>query len=78
MSSGLPLKADILFGLSAIVGMMPITLVLSAPFAFTAINLPKSNWRLRVASGLVSFVFRVILIGSIGFAEGGLFTDAPT
>ena len=68
----------LLFGLGTIVGMMLITLILSVPFAFTAINLPKFNWRLRVASGLVSFVFGVVLIYGIGFAEGGLFTDAPT
>jgi len=68
----------LLFGLGTIVGMMLITLILSAPFALTAINLPKFNWRLRVASGLVSFVFGVILIYGIGFAKGGLFTDAPT
>ena len=68
----------LLFGLGTIVGMMLITLILSAPFAFTAANLPKFNWRLRVASGLVSFVFGVVLIYGIGFAEGGLFTDAPT
>ena len=68
----------LLFGLGTIFGMMLITLLLSAPFAFTAVNLPKFNWRLRVASGLVSFVFGVILIYGIGFADGGLFTDAPT
>jgi hypothetical protein len=68
----------LLFGLGTIVGMMLITLTLSAPFAFTAVNLPKFNWRLRVASGLISFVFGVVLIYGIGFAEGGLFTDAPT
>jgi hypothetical protein len=68
----------LLFGLGTIVGMMLITLILSAPFAFTAIDLPKFNWRLRVASGLVSFVFGVVLIYGIGFAAGGLFTDAPT
>ena len=68
----------LLFGLGTIVGMMLITLILSAPFAFTAIDLPKFNWRLRVASGLVSFVFGVVLIYGIGFADGGLFTDAPT
>jgi len=68
----------LLFGLGTIVGMMLITLILSAPFAFTAVNLPKFNWRLRVASGLVSFVFGVVLIYGIGFAEGGLFTDAPS
>jgi hypothetical protein len=67
-----------LFGLGTIVGMMLITLILSAPFVFTAVNLPKFNWRLRVASGLVSFVFGVVLIYGIGFAEGGLFTGAPT
>src|SRR5712691_6585590 len=68
----------LLFGLGTIVGMMLITLMLSAPFVFTAVNLPKFNWRLRVASGLVSFVFGVVLIYGIGFAAGGLFTDAPT
>ena len=67
----------LLFGLGTIVGMMLITLILSAPFAFTAVNLPKFNWRLRVASGLVSFCFGAVLIYGIGFAEGGLFTDAP-
>ena len=68
----------LLFGLGTVVGMMLITLVLSAPFAFTAVNLPKFNWRLRVASGLVSFVFGVVLIYGFGFADGGLFSDAPT
>ena len=67
----------LLFGFGTIVGMMLITLILSAPLAFTAINLPKINWTLHVASGLLSFVFGVILIYSIGFAEGGLLTNAP-
>jgi len=67
----------LLFGFGTIVGMMLITLILSAPFTFTAVNLPKLNWRLRVASGLVSFSFGLVLIYGIGFAEGGLFTDAP-
>jgi hypothetical protein len=39
-----------LFGLGTIVGMMLITLILSAQFAFTAINLPEFNWPRRVAS----------------------------
>jgi hypothetical protein len=68
----------LLFGIGTIVGMMLITLMLSAPFVFTAVNLPKFNWRLRAASGLVSFVFGVVLVYGIGFAEGGLFTGAPT
>ena len=57
--------------------MMLITLILSAPFRFTAVSLPKFNWRLRVASGLVSCFFGMVLIYGIGFGEGGLFTDAP-
>jgi len=68
----------LLFGLGTVVGMMLITLILSAPFAFTAVNLPKFNWRLRVISGLISFVFGLVLVYDIGFAEGGLFTGAPT
>jgi high-affinity nickel-transport protein len=68
----------LLFGLGTIGGMMLITLALSAPFALTAVNLPKFNWRLRVASGLVSFIFGVVVIYGVGFAEGGLFTDAPS
>ena len=67
----------LLFGLGTIVGMMLITLILSASFTFSAVNLPKFNWRLRAASGLVSFSFGVLLIYRIGFAEGGLFTDTP-
>ncbi|MBR0846550.1 hypothetical protein JQ543_02245 [Bradyrhizobium diazoefficiens] len=67
----------LLFGLGTIAGMMLITLMLSAPFVFSAVNLPKFNWRLRVASGLVSFLFGLVLVYGIGFAEGGLFTAAP-
>jgi high-affinity nickel-transport protein len=67
----------LLFGLGTIGGMMLITMALSAPFAFTSANLPKFNWRLRAASGLISFVFGVVLIYGVGFADGGLFTDAP-
>jgi hypothetical protein len=67
----------LLFGLGTIVGMILITLILSAPFAFTAVSLPKFNWRLRVASGLVSCFFGMVLIYGIGFADGGLFTASP-
>jgi hypothetical protein len=67
----------LLFGLGTIVGMILITLILSAPFAFTAVSLPKFNWRLRFASGLVSCFFGMVLIYGIGFAEGGLFTASP-
>ncbi len=68
----------LLFGAGTVGGMMLITVVLSAPFAFTWSKLPRFNWQLRVASGLVSFAFGLVLIYQIGFADGGLLTAAPT
>jgi hypothetical protein len=68
----------LLFGAGTIGGMMVITVGLAAPFAFTSSSLPRFNLRLRVVSGLISFVFGVFLIYEIGFADGGLFTDAPS
>jgi high-affinity nickel permease len=68
----------LLFGVGTILGMMVITMALAAPFAFSSTRLPRFNWRLRVASGLISFGFGLLLIYQIGFAEGGLFTAAPS
>ena len=67
----------LLFGAGTICGMMVITLGLSAPFALTSSALPRVNFPLRAAAGLISFVFGLFLIYEIGFAEGGLFTEAP-
>jgi hypothetical protein len=55
--------------------MMLITL-LTAPFVFTSVNLPRLNCQLAVASGLISFAFGLFLVYDI-FADGGLFTDNP-
>jgi hypothetical protein len=68
----------LLFGVGTIGGMMLITLVLAAPFALTSGALPRFNWQLRVASGLVSFGFGLFLVYDIGFAAGGLFTPNPS
>jgi high-affinity nickel-transport protein len=67
----------LLFGAGTIAGMMLITIVLSAPFALSTRRLPRFNWQLRAASGLVSFVFGLFLIYEIGFIDGGLFTASP-
>jgi hypothetical protein len=67
-----------LFGIGTIAGMMLITLLLGAPFTFTSANLPRFNWQLGVASGLISFAFGLFLVYDIGFADGGLFTDHPS
>src|SRR5262249_51861463 len=68
----------LLFGVGTIGGMMLITLVLAAPFASTSRLLPRFNWQLRVGSGLVSFGFGLVLVYTIGFADGGLFTASPS
>jgi hypothetical protein len=68
----------LLFGIGTIAGMMLITFLLAAPFAFSWSRLPRFNWQLRVASGLLSFGFGLFLIYEIGFAAGGLFSGAPT
>src|SRR5262249_54149573 len=67
----------LLFGAGTIGGMMVITLGLSTPFAFTSSSLPRLNLRLRASAGLISFAFGLFVIYKIGFADGGLFTDAP-
>jgi hypothetical protein len=66
----------LLFGTGTVGGMMLITMALSAPFALTT-SLPRLNWQLRTASGLISFAFGLFLIYEVGFADGGLFTDTP-
>jgi high-affinity nickel-transport protein len=68
----------LLFGVGTIIGMMVITMALAAPFAFSWSRLPRFNWQLRVASGLISFGFGLLLIYDIGFAAGGLFTADPS
>jgi ABC-type nickel/cobalt efflux system permease component RcnA len=68
----------LLFGAGTVGGMMVITLGLSAPFALTSSALPRFNFQLRAACGLISFAFGLFLIYEIGFADGGLFTDAPS
>jgi high-affinity nickel-transport protein len=67
----------LLFGAGTIGGMMVITLGLSAPFAFTSSSVPRLNLWLRTAAGLISFAFGLFLIYEIGFADDGLFSDAP-
>lgn len=68
----------LLFGAGTVGGMMLITMVLAAPFAFRWSKLPRFNWQLRVASGLISFGFGLLLIYEIGFTDGGLSTGTPT
>jgi ABC-type nickel/cobalt efflux system permease component RcnA len=67
----------LLLGAGTVAGMMLITVALAAPFAFSWSRLPRFNWQLRVASGLISLGFGLLLIYEIGFSGGGLFTASP-
>jgi hypothetical protein len=67
----------LLLGAGTVAGMMLITVALAAPFAFSWSRLPRFNWQLRVASGLISLGFGLLLIYEIGFSAGGLFTASP-
>jgi high-affinity nickel-transport protein len=66
-----------IFGVGTVAGMMMITMALSVPFRVTRARLPRLNWRLRVAAGLLSFCAGVFVVYDIGFTDGGLFSDAP-
>jgi hypothetical protein len=68
----------LLLGAGTVAGMMLITVALAAPFAFSWSRLPRFNWQLRVASGLISLGFGLLLVYEIGFSAGGLFTGAPS
>ncbi|HEX9055540.1 MAG TPA: hypothetical protein VF830_11580 [Gemmatimonadales bacterium] len=65
----------LIFGIGTIVGMMLITVAIALPFALS----PKQSrfaGRLRLASGLVSVAFGLLLTYQIGIVHG-LFTGHP-
>lgn len=65
----------LLFGIGTIAGMMLITGVMGAPFAYAEKRTPLSNG-LRLASGLISVCFGLFIVYQIGFVSG-LFTHHP-
>jgi ABC-type nickel/cobalt efflux system permease component RcnA len=65
----------LLFGVGTIAGMMLITGVMGAPFAYAKSRSRLSNG-LRIASGLISFGFGLFIVYQIGFVSG-LFTNHP-
>ena len=64
-----------LFGVGTIAGMMLITSAMGAPFAY-AENRSHLSHGLRVASGLISLGFGILIVYQIVFVSG-LFTAAP-
>jgi high-affinity nickel-transport protein len=66
----------LVFGVGTIAGMMLITMILGAPFAYTGRHFTRFNRGLGLASGLVSVVFGLFVTFQIGFVDG-LFTANP-
>lgn len=55
----------LVFGLGTMVGMVLITMLVAAPFAWSSGRLPRVNAGLQVASGLLSLLFGVALVYGI-------------
>lgn len=66
----------LVFGLGTIAGMMLITMIIGAPFAYTSKQFAPLNRSLGLASGLVSIAFGLFITFQIGFMDG-LFTPHP-
>lgn len=66
----------LVFGVGTIAGMMVITVIIGAPFAYTTKRFGSFNRFLGVASGLISVAFGLFIMFQIGFIEG-LFTSHP-
>lgn len=65
-----------LFGIGTIAGMMLITGAMGAPFACVGGRHSRLNTGLRVASGLISLGFGLLIVYQISFVSG-LFTNHP-
>ena len=60
----------LLFGLGTIVGMMLVTFVLAAPVTYASRRLSNLERQLRLASGLLSLGFGLVLVYHIGVVRG--------
>ena len=66
----------LVFGVGTVAGMMLITMVIGAPFAYTGKKFTNFNHGLGVASGLISVAFGLLVTFQIGFVDG-LFAANP-
>jgi ABC-type nickel/cobalt efflux system permease component RcnA len=66
----------LVFGVGTIAGMMVITMIIGAPFAYTGKRFGSFNRVLGVASGMISVAFGLFIMFQIGFVDG-LFTAHP-
>ncbi|HVT38875.1 MAG TPA: hypothetical protein VHE78_07515, partial [Gemmatimonadaceae bacterium] len=66
----------LIFGTGTVVGMMMLTAVIVLPFTRIERRYARLNNGLRIASGVISVTFGLLLAYRIGFVEG-LFTGNP-
>jgi hypothetical protein len=66
----------LVFGFGTIAGMLLITMIIGAPFAYTGKRFINLHHGLGVASGLISVAFGLFVMVQIGFVDG-LFTASP-
>jgi High-affinity nickel-transport protein len=66
----------LVFGFGTIAGMLLITMIIGAPFAYTGKRFISFHHGLSVASGLISVAFGLFVMVQIGFVDG-LFTASP-
>jgi hypothetical protein len=66
----------LVFGVGTIAGMIVITIVIGAPFAYTGKKFTSLNRVLALTSGVISVVFGAFISFQIGFIDG-LFTSHP-
>jgi high-affinity nickel-transport protein len=66
----------LVFGVGTIAGMLLITMIIGAPFAYTGKRFINFHHGLGVASGLISVAFGLFVMVQIGFVDG-LFTASP-
>jgi len=64
------------FGVGTIAGMMLVTVSIAAPSLIAVRRFAGMNRTLRIASGVASIAFGLLLVHRIGFVDG-LFTSAP-
>ncbi len=62
----------LIFGLGTVVGMMLVTAMVALPFTYTQVHARRLNAGLRVASGVISLGFGLLMAYQIGI-HGGLF-----
>ena len=67
----------LVFGLGTMAGMVLITMVIAAPFAWSSGRLPRFNAGLQVASGLLSTAFGLAIAGDVLIGRGLLAGVAP-